>query len=72
MNTIEFCAGTCGQSIWLGQAAFGHSDLVEIEQDYAAPLRLNRLNCNVRCADDFDGRSFEDINMFEQAGVAAK
>ena len=66
MNSIEFCAGAGGQALGLEQAVFRHSALVEIEPDYAATLRLNRPNWDVRCADmnSFDGRPFEGIDMF--------
>jgi DNA (cytosine-5)-methyltransferase 1 len=66
MNSIEFCAGAGGQALGLEQAGFRHSALVEIEPDYAATLRLNRPNWDVRCADmnAFDGRPFEGIDMF--------
>lgn len=66
MNSIEFCAGAGGQALGLEQAGFHHSALVEIEPDYAATLRLNRPNWDVRCADmnGFDGRPFEGIDMF--------
>jgi DNA (cytosine-5)-methyltransferase 1 len=66
MNSIEFCAGAGGQALGLEQAGFLHSSLVEIEPDYAATLRLNRPNWDVRCADmnGFDGRPFEGIDMF--------
>jgi DNA (cytosine-5)-methyltransferase 1 len=66
MNSIEFCAGAGGQALGLEQAGFRHSALVEIEPDYAATLRLNRPNWDVRCADmnGFDGRLFEGIDMF--------
>jgi DNA (cytosine-5)-methyltransferase 1 len=66
MNSIEFCAGAGGQALGLEQAGFRHSALVEIEPDYAATLRLNRPNWDVRCADmnGFDGRPFEGIDMF--------
>ena len=50
MNSIEFCAGAGGQALGLEQAGFRHSALVEIEPDYAATLRLNRPNWDVRCA----------------------
>ena len=50
MNSIEFCAGAGGQALGLEQAGFHHSALVEIEPDYAATLRLNRPNWDVRCA----------------------
>ena len=66
MNSIEFCAGAGGQALGLEQAGFRHSALVEIEPDYAATLRLNRPNWDVRCADmnGFDGRPFSGIDMF--------
>jgi DNA (cytosine-5)-methyltransferase 1 len=66
MNSIEFCAGAGGQALGLEQAGFSHSALVEIEPDYAATLRLNRPNWDVRCADmnGFDGRPFEGIELF--------
>jgi DNA (cytosine-5)-methyltransferase 1 len=66
VNSIEFCAGAGGQALGLEQAGFLHSALVEIEPDYAATLRLNRPNWDVRCADmnAFDGRPFEGIDMF--------
>jgi DNA (cytosine-5)-methyltransferase 1 len=66
MNSIEFCAGAGGQALGLEQAGFRHSALVEIEPDYAATLRLNRRNWDVRCADmtGFDGRPFEGIDLF--------
>ncbi len=66
MNSIEFCAGAGGQALGLEQAGFRHSALVEIEPDYAATLRLNRPNWDVRCADmnGFDGRLFEGVDMF--------
>ena len=66
MNSIEFCAGAGGQALGLEQAGFRHSALIEIEPDYAATLRLNRPNWDVRCADmnGFDGRPFEGIDMF--------
>ncbi|MGH6694222.1 DNA cytosine methyltransferase [Sphingopyxis sp.] len=66
MQSIEFCAGAGGQALGLEQAGFRHSAVVEIEPDYAATLRLNRPNWDVRCADMnvFDGRSFAGIDMF--------
>lgn len=66
MNSIEFCAGAGGQALGLEQAGFRHNALVEIEPDYAATLRLNRPNWDVRCADmnGFDGRPFKGIDMF--------
>jgi DNA (cytosine-5)-methyltransferase 1 len=66
MNSIEFCAGAGGQALGLEQAGFRHTALVEIEPDYAATLRLNRPNWDVRCTDmnDFDGRPFAGIDMF--------
>jgi DNA (cytosine-5)-methyltransferase 1 len=66
MQSIEFCAGAGGQALGLEQAGFRHSAVVEIEPDYAATLRLNRPNWDVRCADMnvFDGRPFAGIDMF--------
>jgi DNA (cytosine-5)-methyltransferase 1 len=66
MYSIEFCAGAGGQALGLEQAGFCHSALVEIEPDYAATLRLNRPEWDVRCADmnGFDGRSFAGIDLF--------
>ena len=66
MNSIEFCAGAGGQALGLEQAGFNHSALIEIEPDYAATLRLNRPNWDVRCADmnGFDGRPFAGIELF--------
>lgn len=66
MNSIEFCAGAGGQALGLEQAGLRHSALVEIEPDYAATLRLNRPNWDVRCADmnGFDGRPFEGTDLF--------
>lgn len=66
MNSIEFCAGAGGQALGLEQAGFSHSALIEIEPDYAATLRHNRPNWDVRCADmnGFDGRPFAGIDLF--------
>ena len=66
MNSIEFCAGAGGQALGLEQAGFHHNALVEIERDFAATLRLNRPNWDVRCADmnGFDGRPFAGTDLF--------
>lgn len=66
MNSIEFCAGAGGQALGLEQAGFHHNALVEIEPDFAATLRLNRPNWDVRCADmnGFDGRPFAGTELF--------
>jgi DNA (cytosine-5)-methyltransferase 1 len=66
MDSIEFCAGAGGQALGLEQAGFRHNVLIEIESDYAATLRLNRPNWDVRCADmnQFDGRPFVGTELF--------
>ena len=66
MQSIEFCAGAGGQALGLEQAGFRHSALVEIEPDFAAPLRLNRPQWDVHTADmnSFDGRPFEGTDLF--------
>ena len=66
MNSIEFCAGAGGQALGLEQAGFHHNALVEIERDFAATLRLNRPNWDVRCADmnGVDGRPFAGTELF--------
>jgi DNA (cytosine-5)-methyltransferase 1 len=66
MNSIEFCAGAGGQALGLEQAGFSHNALIEIEPDFAATLRLNRPNWDVRCADmnGFDGRPFAGTDLF--------
>lgn len=66
MNSIEFCAGAGGQALGLEQAGFHHNALVEIEPDFAATLRLNRPNWDVRCEDmnNFDGRPFHGTDLF--------
>lgn len=66
MNSIEFCAGAGGQALGLEQAGFHHNALVEIEPDFAATLRLNRPQWDVRCADmnGFDGRPFYSTELF--------
>ena len=66
MSSIEFCAGAGGQALGLEQAGFHHNALVEIERDFAATLRLNRPNWDVRCADmnGFDGRPFAGTELF--------
>jgi DNA (cytosine-5)-methyltransferase 1 len=66
MNSIEFCAGAGGQALGLEQAGFAHNALIEIEPDFAATLRLNRPNWDVRCADmnSFDGRPFHGTDLF--------
>lgn len=66
MNSIEFCAGAGGQALGLEQAGFHHRALIEIEPDYAATLRLNRPQWDVRCADmnGFDGREFAGTDLF--------
>ena len=66
MNSIEFCAGAGGQALGLEQAGFDHNALIEIEPDFAATLRFNRPNWDVRCADmnGFDGRPFAGTELF--------
>lgn len=66
MNSIEFCAGAGGQALGLEQVGFCHAALVEIEPDFAATLRLNRPQWDVRCADmnGFDGRPFHGTDLF--------
>lgn len=66
MHSIEFCAGAGGQALGLEQAGFHHNALVEIEPNFAATLRLNRPNWDVRCADmnGFDGRPFAGTDLF--------
>lgn len=65
MRSIEFCAGAGGQALGLEQAGFKHEALIEIEQDFAKTLRLNRPFWDVRTADmnEFDGRPFKGIDL---------
>lgn len=65
MNSIEFCAGAGGQALGLEQAGFRHTALVEIEDDYAKTLTLNRPLWDVRATDmsTFDGRPFKGMDL---------
>lgn len=66
MQSIEFCAGAGGQAIGLEQAGFRHAALVEIEQDFAKTLTLNRPGWNVFAQDmnGFDGRPYRGVDLF--------
>ena len=66
MDSIEFCAGAGGQALGLEQAGFRHSALVEIEQDFARSLTLNRPQWNVHAQDMtlFDGRPYRGVDLF--------
>lgn len=66
MQSIEFCAGAGGQAIGLEQAGFRHRALVEIENDFAKTLRLNRPGWNVFSEDmnTFDGRPYKGVDLF--------
>lgn len=65
MRSIEFCAGAGGQALGLEQAGFAHDALVEIEEDFARTLRLNRPQWDVRASDmaAFDGRPFRGVEL---------
>ena len=65
MRSIEFCAGAGGQAIGLEQAGFRHEALVEIEQDFAKTLKINRANWNVFAQDmnSFDGRPYKGVEL---------
>lgn len=65
MRSIEFCAGAGGQAIGLEQAGFRHEALVEIEQDFAKSLTLNRPAWNVAAQDmnTFDGRPYKGVEL---------
>ncbi|MEZ5709109.1 MAG: DNA cytosine methyltransferase [Blastomonas sp.] len=65
MQSIEFCAGAGGQALGLEQAGFRHAALVEIEPDFAATLRLNRPQWDVRIEDmnGFDGHPFKGVDL---------
>ncbi|MBQ7544002.1 MAG: DNA cytosine methyltransferase [Synergistaceae bacterium] len=62
---VEICAGAGGQAIGLERAGFRHSVLVEIEPEYCAVLKRNRLNWNVICRDvrEFDGREYKGTDL---------
>lgn len=65
MQSIEFCAGAGGQALGIERAGFHHAALVEIEPEFAATLRANRPQWNVRTADmnGFDGRPFRGVDL---------
>ena len=65
MQSIEFCAGAGGQALGLEQAGFRHAALVEVENDFAKTLSLNRPAWDVRVADmnEFDGRPFRGVDL---------
>lgn len=65
MQSIEFCAGAGGQALGLERAGFRHTTLVEIEDDFATTLRLNRPFWDVRAADmaEFDGTGFKGVEL---------
>lgn len=65
MNSIEFCAGAGGQALGIEQAGFRHAALVEIENDFAKTLSLNRPLWNVHAADmnGFDGRPYKGVDL---------
>lgn len=65
MQSIEFCAGAGGQAIGLEQAGFRHSALVEIDQNFAKTLEINRPGWNVFARDmnTFDGRPYHGVDL---------
>lgn len=65
LATLEICAGAGGQSFGLETAGFGHELAVEIDQDAARTLRLNRPEWKVHEGDvrEIDGRKFRGIEL---------
>ncbi|NUK00274.1 DNA (cytosine-5-)-methyltransferase [Streptomyces lunaelactis] len=51
LSCVEICAGAGGQALGLEQAGFGHTALIEVDQDACATLRANRPTWNVLQAD---------------------
>ncbi|WP_201024635.1 DNA cytosine methyltransferase [Kocuria rhizophila] len=62
---LEICAGAGGQSSGLEAAGFRHALAVEIDQDAAQTLRVNRPEWDVATNDvrNIDGRSYRGVDL---------
>ncbi|MCF8606886.1 DNA (cytosine-5-)-methyltransferase [Gordonia sp. HY442] len=67
-SVVEICAGAGGQALGLEQAGFEHRLAVELDQNAAATLSLNRPNWDVRVGDVanaevWDPSEFEGVDL---------
>jgi DNA (cytosine-5)-methyltransferase 1 len=71
LKSIEFCAGAGGQALGLERAGFEHVELVEIDADACATLRLNRPNWKVTQSDlrDYDSSKHSGVVDLLAAGL---
>ncbi|MCC7128519.1 MAG: DNA cytosine methyltransferase [Microbacteriaceae bacterium] len=65
LSVLEICAGAGGQSFGLENAGFDHELAIEIDEDAAATLKVNRPGWEVMTADvrELDGRGFRGIDL---------
>ncbi len=63
LSVLEICAGAGGQSSGLDAAGFGHELAVEIDQDAAATLRLNRPGWDVHEGD------VREVSGYDYGGI---
>ncbi len=65
-TSLEICAGAGGQALGLELAGFEHTAAVEIDQNAAETLRLNRPSWRVIQADvrELKGRDFRGVDLF--------
>jgi DNA (cytosine-5)-methyltransferase 1 len=65
LTCLEICAGAGGQSRGLELAGFGHAVALEVDQDAAQTLRLNRPGWNVVQDDvrNLDGAQFHGVDL---------
>lgn len=65
LTCLEICAGAGGQSRGLELAGFGHAAALEIDQDAARTLHLNRPGWNVIQDDvrNLDGAQFHGVDL---------
>src|SRR5687768_8028734 len=65
LSVVEICAGAGGQSLGLEMAGFSHEVAVEIDNDAAETLRLNRPDWKVIEGDvrQINGRDYRGIDL---------
>lgn len=65
-TSLEICAGAGGQALGLERAGFDHACAVEIDENAAQTLRINRPNWKVRAQDvrELNGREFRGVDLF--------
>ena len=67
-TVVEICAGAGGQALGLENAGFQHALAVELDENAAATLRLNRPNWkvavgDVAAPDVWDPADYEGVSL---------